>query len=293
MMRFRCRVKDSGSAFYWIGVEWMQKIRNGKRTLQHGGLWMVLSLAFLCLAAVAVLSQTPSSPESEAQQDAMEEEHSAAVQAERPHVDPPQAVLDFVERYPEAADFAEGWPGTVVDAGEIDLSGDYAPGTIPLLLQFDSRWGYAYYGGSSVSDLLALSGCGPTALSMAVVGLTGDTGWNPLAVAEYAADHDYWTESDGTKWLLVSEGCRDMGLTAEEVPLDLGCMTAALGADSCIICVVGPGDFTDKGHFLVICGYDGTGFTIRDPASRANSETTWTYERLSPQIQGMWKLSKK
>ena len=73
--------------------------------------------------------------------------------------------------------------------------------------------------------------------------------------------------------------------------LDRSCMEAALDGGGCIVCVVGPGDFTDKGHFLVICVYDGEGFAIRDPASRENSRRTWTYERLSGQLQAMWALS--
>ena len=35
-------------------------------------------------------------------------------------------------------------------------------GSVPLFLQWDERWGYRSYGG----DFLAVTGCGPTALSM-------------------------------------------------------------------------------------------------------------------------------
>lgn len=268
----------------------MQSKQKQKFELRHGERWMLLIVTVLCMVVVASLIGEKPAAEQEADvQESLSTERSKPQKVS--HVDVPQEVLDFVDRHPDAADFAAGWPGTVQEAGEIDLSQDETTGTIPLLLQFDPRWGYAYYGGSTTSDLLALSGCGPTALSMAVVGLTGNTDWNPLAVAEYAAEHDYWTESDGTKWLLISEGCQDMGLTASEVPLDLGCMVSALGTDSCIICVVGPGDFTDTGHFLVICGYDGEAFLIHDPASQTNSETTWTYAQLAAQIQGMWKMT--
>lgn len=261
-------------------------MKQTEKKLWRGTSWVFVLLALSFAVALAIClkpqeTREAAAPEPEATPTESPEPEPAAI---------PQAILDFVGAHPEAADFAAEYPCTVFRSGEIDLTGDYLPGDFPLLLQFDSRWGYACYGGEAVSDLMGLSGCGPTALSMAVVGLTGNTDWNPLAVAEYAAAHDYWTEHDGTKWLLISEGCWDMGLTAAEVPLDLGAMEAAL-EDGCIVCVVGPGDFTDKGHFLVLCGYDGSGFALRDPASRSNSERTWTYEQLSGQIQAMWALT--
>ncbi len=261
-----------------------------KKRLRFGGVWMVLLVTVLCVSAAVRPESGVAEPETP-QKAAVPQPMAHAPEAQEHTVDVPQEILDFAAVHPDAADFAAGYPGTVLAAADIDLSQDCEPGEIPLLLQFDPRWGYAYYGGRTLADLMALSACGPTALSMAVVGLTGDTAWNPLAVAEYAADHGYWTESDGTKWLLISEGCRDMGLTASEVPLDQGAMERALLEGCCIICVVGPGDFTDKGHFLVICDFDSTGFFIRDPASRTNSEKTWTYEQLSGQINAMWAMA--
>ena len=57
-----------------------------------------------------------------------------------------------------------------------------------------------------------------------------------------------------------------------------------------IIVNVGPGDFTDSGHFMTITGYDSEGFTINDPNSRANSEKHWTYAQLNGQIRNLWAM---
>ena len=67
-------------------------------------------------------------------------------------------------------------------AFSIDLSDCLKDGTVPLLMQWDERWGYESYG----SGLIGWTGCGPTCLSMAAVGLTGDTGWNPAKVAAFS-----------------------------------------------------------------------------------------------------------
>lgn len=203
----------------------------------------------------------------------------------------PQALRDMVERNPETADFAAGYPGAEYLDQPIDLSDDYVPGQTPLFLQWDSRWGYAPYGGDGPEDLIGLSGCGPTALSMVTVALTGDTSWNPKAVADYAVSAGYCTEHDGTAWALMTEGCEAMGLTAETLSTDETSMREALSSGRLLIASVGPGDFTTKGHFIVLCGFDGGAFSIRDPFSRKNSEQTWTYDRLSGQLVALWAFS--
>lgn len=202
-----------------------------------------------------------------------------------PGPDCPQVLRELLERNPETCFFVAGYPGGWdLDA---DVSGDYTPGEIPHFLQWDTRWGYYPYGGNQVKDLLGLSGCGPTALSMVAVGVTGNTRWNPAAVADYAVAAGYATENDGTEWTLMFEGCEHLGLTATEVPLWQDSMIEALKSGP-IICAMGPGDFTDGGHFIVITGYEEGAFRVLDPNSRANSALAWTYRQLETQVRAMW-----
>lgn len=48
-------------------------------------------------------------------------------------------------------------------------------GEIPYLLQYDSRWCFHGYG----SSFMGFTACGPTCLSMALIGLTGNTDYTP------------------------------------------------------------------------------------------------------------------
>ncbi len=200
----------------------------------------------------------------------------------------PQVLLDLVKKNPETAEFVKAWPGSTPET--VDISGDYVEGEIPHFLQWDLRWGYQFYGGIWPEDYLGLAGCGPTSLSMVVVGMTGDLSAHPGAVAKYAEESGYATKNNGTMWALISEGCRHYGLEAEEVSLCEGDMAEAL-EQSPIICVVGPGDFTQSGHFMVLTGYENGRFNILDPNSKANSAKTWDYETLARQIMAMWKFS--
>ncbi len=55
-----------------------------------------------------------------------------------------------------------------------------------------------------------------------------------------------------------------------------------------VICNVGPGDFTDNGHFLVITGVDDDGnLVINDPYSAERSGRRGTWKVLG-QTKALW-----
>ena len=182
-------------------------------------------------------------------------------------------MLDFVLEYPEKQ--GQVFAGTI---GEVEV------GEIPLLLQYDQRWGYGDYGASSV----VVSGCGPACLSMVAAGLTGDGTITPYAVAQYADQEGYYVFGAGTSWSLMSRGASHFGVEGEELPLMKSKMESALEEGRPIICVVGPGDFTTSGHFIVITGMRDGQFTVNDPNSTERSGMLWDYETLEPQISNLW-----
>lgn len=87
----------------------------------------------------------------------------------------------------------------------------------------------------------------------------------------------------GSNWNLSSyEGV----LTEEQVG-------AELAAGHPIICSVGPGDFTQNGHFIVLTGYENGVVKVNDPFSQKNSEATWVFKDIADQIKAMWVYSLK
>lgn len=119
----------------------------------------------------------------------------------------PESLIALVERNPETKDFVLDYP-KYKGLEEIDISKDVMKGEIPHFLQWDERWGYETYG----SDFLAVTGCGPTCLSMVTCGLTGDTQWNPYEVAKMAEDNGYYVDGSGSSWDLMSSGAEKLGL---------------------------------------------------------------------------------
>ena len=196
----------------------------------------------------------------------------------------PESLIALVERNPETKDFVLDYP-KYKGLEEIDISKEVTKGEIPHFLQWDERWGYETYG----SDFLAVTGCGPTSLSMVVCGLTGDTKWNPYEVAKMAEDNGYYVDGSGSSWELMSSGAEKLGLTVSSVIFDAEHIRATLEAGQPIICVMGPGDFTDAGHFLVLTGVDQEGdIILQDPNSVERTKQHWDVQKLMNQMKNLW-----
>ena len=199
----------------------------------------------------------------------------------------PQALRELVEKNPETLDYVYQYPQFHDQSPEIDLKQEAAGDRVPLLLQWDTRWGYQSYG----SGLIGYTGCGPTCLSMVALYLTGNPDYDPATIARYAEQEGYYVSGSGTSWDLMDTGCQHFGLASEDVMFEEHQMAALLQEGKPLICVLGPGDFTDAGHFIVITGYTGEGFTICDPNSPLRSAQIWTFARLNGQVKNVWAFS--
>lgn len=201
--------------------------------------------------------------------------------------DYPVPLLEMLANYPETTDFVSAYPYEK-DKEAAGTVGEIKQGEIPLLIQWDRRWGYAEYG----DCIIANTGCGPTCLAMVIVGLTQDVTVTPKVVADYASAHNYYQSGAGTKWTLMSEGAEYFGVRGTELGLDRAEVFDCLEAGMPVICSVGRGDFTTNGHFIVLVGIEDGCIRVNDPNSCANSGKLWTYEELAPQIVNLWAFDK-
>lgn len=188
-----------------------------------------------------------------------------------------EETVDFILDYPSKKDLA---PANTI--------GEVTRGQIPLLLQWDERWGYASYGG----ELMALSGCGPTCLAMVAAGLTGNAAVTPYEVARYAEQNGFYVAGEGSSWTLMSEGGAAFGVTGRELPLSENMVMDCLLQGQPVICSMRPGDFTTTGHFIVLVGVKDGQIQVNDPNSRERSEKLWDWSTLEYQITNLWAFSK-
>lgn len=263
-----------------------------RRKKSRSGRGLLVAGALLCLVLVGVASRViPGEGRGLLQwlpgrADGEQQEVETFLNSQGVREEYPEELLEMARLNEETLDFVKDYPNRSKYQNQpIDLSGDYTPGQVPLLMQWDKRWGYDSYGDSNI----AISGCGPVCLTMAYLYFTGDTDMNPRKMAEFAYENGYYTEA-GTSWSLWTEGVKQLGLRGETLSLDENVMKNALDSGGLIVCSMAPGDFTTTGHFILLTGYDENGFFVNDPNRHSTSEKQWDFDTLQGQIKNLWGL---
>ena len=166
--------------------------------------------------------------------------------------------------------------------------GDDVTGLVPLLMQWDWRWAFNWYGGGPA----ALTACAPTCMAMIGFGLTGDESINPWQMCQYAENAGYWVPGSGTSWDLVLNAFPNHPITGQKISPDQYTITAELNAGHPVLINVGVGKFSAVGHFMILAGMDANGnFILNDPNNLENCSKTWPWEDLSSEITAAWSYS--
>lgn len=206
----------------------------------------------------------------------------------------PDTLIDLVARNHETVDFVYSYKDRE-KYNKRKLSADinssyYVDGDVPLFLQWDRRWGYRTYG----KEMMGLSGCGPTSLAMVIRHFDSDSTVNPYDVAKYSQDNGYVSADNFTSWKLFETGLSKYGLESQDVIPVEAKMKKALDDNKILIVSVKPGIFTERGHIIVIKGYNKNGdFLINDPNSIVNTNKTWSFDELKSEIRKIWGVSSK
>lgn len=240
---------------------------------------------FILPKAIDYFNNSPGSNVSAAS--LQEAKETISVFAKDQNLDPddwPEPLIELLAGNPEAEEFVLNYPLRKDETPDIDLGAYKDSSSVPLFLQWDRRWGYSRYG----REVMGISGCGPTCLSMVCVYVLNDTSLDPRYIAEFAEKNRYYVPGSGSSWTLISEGGKKLGLDVAELPLDKNTVIRNLKAGDPIICVMGPGDFTTSGHYIVMTGYEDGKIKINDPNSVLRSEKLWEFDDISSQIRNLW-----
>lgn len=172
----------------------------------------------------------------------------------------------------------------VTVAGVSTPRNSWKQGEMPHLYQTDPAWAFKPYGGGTVHD----NACGPTALTMVYVYLTGKTDYDPGTMAAFSDVHNY-APTGATEWAFMTEGAAMLGLNGKAIPTNRGSIQQALSLGRPVICSMLPGDFTNAGHFIVLKSIDSRGMVeVFDPNSPANIARRWPVQRIVNQINNAW-----
>lgn len=197
---------------------------------------------------------------------------------------------------PEPAPDPEKPP--VFSDGTYTLSLTSSVGLLTYYNQNDIRWADALYGGA---DPISSYGCGPTALAMLVTSFTNQT-YTPADMANWAASNNYWSAGSGTKHDFFLEGASAFGFQAASFQdFTPEGIISELKNGHVLVALMGPGQFTNVGHFIIIYNYwSGNQVSIADPASLERTQIPWDVQTLIDELAygangggPLWSISPK
>ncbi len=196
----------------------------------------------------------------------------------------PEELVTLLDENPDTKEFVLNYPIKKNKDFEINLEEYIHSQSVPLLYQWDERWGYKEYNES----IMGLSGCGPTCVSMVSLYILKDKTMTPLKIAKFSEENGYCLPDNGSLWTLISEGTKRLGLKVRELGLDENLIKSNLEKNNPIICNMGPGDFSKYGHYIVLSDYIDGKIKINDPNSKIRSEKLWTFSEIKDQIRNLW-----
>lgn len=272
-----------------------KKKRGGAKGLAMLAILLLISLGVMLIWRIGLLGQgkkrmldfVPAASNAASDEPSSDATETIAAFAQEHNLtlsDWPDSLLELLEKNPEAADFVLNYPLKKDLCPEIDLHEYTDCSEVPLFLQWDERWGYTVYG----DNIMGLSGCGPTCLSMVCVYLLNDPQYSPRYIANFAQENGYCVPGNGSSWTLISEGGVMLGLDVIEIPLDEDRIIRNLEVGNPVVCIMGPGDFTSTGHFIVMTGYEDGKIKVNDPNSPDRSNMLWDYDAIKDQIRNLW-----
>ncbi len=113
-------------------------------------------------------------------------------------------------------------------------------------------------------------------MAMAVSSM-GDWDRDPVQMAQWAVEHGYWAKGGGSYLSIVEGTAAAYGLTAssleEHTPQ---AVREALLSGNLLVALMGPGHFTQGGHFILLRGVTLSGtILVADPNSEERSLMEW------------------
>lgn len=143
---------------------------------------------------------------------------------------------------------------------------------VTYFCQSSDEWKDQPYG----TDTIGPYGCGPTVMAIAVASLT-DTDTDPARMAAWAVEHGYWAKKSGSHYSIVQGTARSFGILAEPfASREADDVLSALRQGKMLVALVGPGHFTNAGHFILLRGITPDGdVLVADPNSPERSLMLW------------------
>lgn len=135
--------------------------------------------------------------------------------------------------------------------------------------QTDARWAkIPYTVDGDAHETIGYSGCGPTCAAM-VVASWADKAVTPVDMAEYAIATGTRTPDSGTAWEFFGKVAKKYGLDFAQTYKNADAREC-VASGGVVIASMGPGRWTQGGHYILWYDTVGTEILIQDPNSAAS-----------------------
>ena len=149
--------------------------------------------------------------------------------------------------------------------------------------QADERWANHPYSGSTST----WTACGPTSMAMVISTLTGKN-ISPPTIMDIAEKSGYACVGAGSYHSIVPGLSKQFGLKCTGIGNDKKKLKKALEQGNLVVAIMGRGDFTRNGHFIVLRGITSDGkVLVNDLASNRRTNTSWDFYKF-PEQSNKW-----
>jgi uncharacterized repeat protein (TIGR02543 family) len=170
-------------------------------------------------------------------------------------------------------------------------------------LQIDTRWNKNWYRVRKESSTIGGSGCGPSSMSM-VISTLKTPGTTPVETCAWSQSRGYKAYLSGTYDSYFRAHGKAVGISVTQLSAtsqnkmskarakvyDTIAMNAIKRGDF-VIALMGKGNWTTVGHFVLWYGMEGNNVLIRDPASTAPGRAKNTLTLFRSQVKRYWVIS--
>lgn len=197
-------------------------------------------------------------------------------------------IPELALKHPEAIDFVANYPSS--DGQAKSYSDTVEKGTAPKLYTWDTRWGATTYG----SSILAVNGSGPTAVSMAYMGLVGKGDKTPSDVAELVTAANDATGESGMHSDFIENHLDKLGLRAQSYDSSAANINALLDQGTYLLAEVKANAFGDgaPAHWVLIASENADGSVmVYDPTSPEVSSHPWDSVTVAASTETLYMVS--
>ena len=133
-----------------------------------------------------------------------------------------------------------------------------------------------YYGSKGNEATISSHGCGPSSIAIIVASMKNDASITPIVTTEKLCSTSGGCDGSGSYTSGIISVLKSYGLNVTTSNDDQTALNALNSKKSLIIVNMGPGQFTQGGHFMVLTGVNTKGeVSVDDTGSRENTKQQW------------------